>query len=78
VQMVSALGVGTTFWFDPPCEEADRDALAVQAERRRYQRERVLVTQERPTTSHCQDYSFLRQFCGNSAHTREHPGKAGQ
>ena len=43
VQMVSALGVGTTFWFDLPCEEADSDELAVQAERRRYQGERVLV-----------------------------------
>jgi two-component system sensor histidine kinase NblS len=42
VQMVSALGVGTTFWFDLPCEEADSDELAVQAERRRYQGERVL------------------------------------
>jgi two-component system sensor histidine kinase NblS len=41
--MVSALGVGTTFWFDLPCEEADSDELAVQAERRRYQGERVLV-----------------------------------
>ena len=43
VQMVSELGVGTTFWFDLPCEEADSDELAVQAERRRYQGERVLV-----------------------------------
>ena len=43
VQMVSALGVGTTFWFDLPCEEADSDVLALQAQRRRYQGERVLV-----------------------------------
>jgi len=43
VQMVSELGVGTTFWFDLPLEEADSDELAVQAERRRYQGERVLV-----------------------------------
>ena len=43
VQMVSELGVGTTFWFDLPVEEADSDELQVQAERRRYQGERVLV-----------------------------------
>jgi two-component system sensor histidine kinase NblS len=43
VQMVSELGVGTTFWFDLALEEADSDELAVQAERRRYQGERVLV-----------------------------------
>ena len=43
VHMVSELGVGTTFWFDLPLEEADSDELAVQAERRRYQGERVLV-----------------------------------
>ena len=43
VQMVSELGVGTTFWFDLPLEEADSDELQVQAERRRYQGERVLV-----------------------------------
>jgi two-component system sensor histidine kinase NblS len=43
VQMVSELGVGTTFWFDLPLEEADSDELAMQAERRRYQGERVLV-----------------------------------
>jgi two-component system sensor histidine kinase NblS len=43
VRMVSELGVGTTFWFDLPLEEADSDELAVQAERRRYQGERVLV-----------------------------------
>jgi two-component system sensor histidine kinase NblS len=45
VRMVSELGVGTTFWFDLPLEEADSDELAVQAERRRYQGERVLVGQ---------------------------------
>jgi two-component system, OmpR family, sensor histidine kinase NblS len=43
VQMVSELGVGTTFWFDLALEEADSDELAVQAERRRYQGERVLA-----------------------------------
>jgi two-component system sensor histidine kinase NblS len=43
VQMVSELGVGTTFWFDLALEEADSDELAVQAERKRYQGERVLV-----------------------------------
>jgi two-component system sensor histidine kinase NblS len=43
VQMVSELGVGTTFWFDLALEEADSDELAVQAERRRYQGERVGV-----------------------------------
>jgi two-component system sensor histidine kinase NblS len=52
VQMVSALGVGTTFRFDLPWEEADSDELAVQAERSRYQGERVLVAQEQSTTSH--------------------------
>ncbi|MFN9630592.1 MAG: ATP-binding protein [Cyanobacteriota bacterium] len=43
VRMVSELGVGTTFWFDLPLEDADSDELRVQAERRRYQGERVLV-----------------------------------
>jgi two-component system sensor histidine kinase NblS len=43
VRMVSELGVGTTFWFDLPLEEADSDELAVLAERRRYQGERMLV-----------------------------------
>ena len=43
VRMVSEPGVGTTFWFDLPLEEADSDELAVQAERRRYQGERVLA-----------------------------------
>jgi len=43
VQMVSELGVGTTFWFDLALEEADSDELAVQAERRRYHGERVLA-----------------------------------
>jgi two-component system sensor histidine kinase NblS len=46
VQMVSALGVGTTFWFDLALEEADSDELAVQAERRRHQGERLLVAAE--------------------------------
>jgi two-component system, OmpR family, sensor histidine kinase NblS len=43
VQMVSELGVGTTFWFDLALEEADSDELAVQAERRRYHGERFLA-----------------------------------
>jgi two-component system sensor histidine kinase NblS len=43
VRMVSEPGVGTTFWFDLPLEDADSDELAVQAERRRYQGERVLA-----------------------------------
>jgi two-component system sensor histidine kinase NblS len=34
VFMVSELDVGTTFWFELPLEEADRDELALQAERR--------------------------------------------
>jgi hypothetical protein len=52
VQMVSELGVGTTFWFDLPLEEADSDELAVQAERRRHAGERVLVGYGQTTTSH--------------------------
>ena len=32
--MVSELDVGTTFWFALPLEQADRDELALQAERR--------------------------------------------
>jgi two-component system sensor histidine kinase NblS len=34
VRMVSELGVGTTFWFDLPLEQADEDELQLQAERR--------------------------------------------
>ena len=34
VSMVSELDVGTTFWFELPLEQADRDELALQAERR--------------------------------------------
>ncbi|MFM7456187.1 MAG: ATP-binding protein, partial [Vulcanococcus sp.] len=34
IRMVSAPGVGTTFWFDLPLEHADSDELALQAERR--------------------------------------------
>jgi two-component system sensor histidine kinase NblS len=33
--------VGTTFWFDLPLEHADRDELALQTERRAYERERL-------------------------------------
>ena len=32
-RMASEPGVGTTFWFDLPLEEADGDELRVQAER---------------------------------------------
>jgi two-component system sensor histidine kinase NblS len=35
VRMASELGVGTTFWFDLPLEEADEDELRLEAERRR-------------------------------------------
>ena len=38
IRMVSAPGVGTTFWFDLPLEHADSDELALQAERRDYDR----------------------------------------
>jgi len=35
VRMVSELGVGTTFWFDLPLEQADDDELRIESERRR-------------------------------------------
>ena len=35
IQMVSAPGVGTTFWFDLPLEHSDSDELQLLAERRR-------------------------------------------
>ena len=35
VRMASELGVGTTFWFDLPLEQADDDELRIEAERRR-------------------------------------------
>jgi two-component system sensor histidine kinase NblS len=35
VRMVSEMGVGTTFWFDLPLEQADDDELRIEAERRR-------------------------------------------
>ncbi|WP_411870727.1 two-component system sensor histidine kinase NblS [Vulcanococcus limneticus] len=38
IQMVSELGVGTTFWFDLPLEQADGDELLVEGERRRERR----------------------------------------
>ena len=38
IRMISAPGVGTTFWFDLPLEHADTDELALQAERRDYDR----------------------------------------
>jgi two-component system sensor histidine kinase NblS len=31
VQIVSELGVGTTFWFDLPLEQADNDELSLKA-----------------------------------------------
>ena len=43
IQMVSEPGVGTTFWFDLPLEHSDSDELALQAERRRYERAREEV-----------------------------------
>jgi two-component system sensor histidine kinase NblS len=38
VRMASESGVGTTFWFDLPLEHSDTDELALQAERRGYDR----------------------------------------
>jgi len=38
VSMASESGVGTTFWFDLPLEHSDSDELALQAERRGYDR----------------------------------------
>lgn len=38
IQMVSEVGVGTTFWFDLPLEQADGDELLVEGERRRERR----------------------------------------
>jgi two-component system sensor histidine kinase NblS len=40
VRMASESGVGTTFWFDLPLEHSDSDELALQAERRGYDRAR--------------------------------------
>jgi len=40
VRMASESGVGTTFWFDLPLEHSDSDELALQAERRSYDRAR--------------------------------------
>ncbi|MEB3199135.1 MAG: ATP-binding protein [Synechococcaceae cyanobacterium] len=39
IRMASELGLGTTFWFDLPLEHSDSDELAVQAERRRHERD---------------------------------------
>jgi hypothetical protein len=36
--MASEPGVGTIFWFDLPLEHSDSDELALQAERRDYDR----------------------------------------
>ena len=44
VRMVSEPGVGTTFWFDLPLEYSDLDELAVQAERREYNRQELVST----------------------------------
>jgi two-component system sensor histidine kinase NblS len=38
VRMASESGVGPTFWFDLPLEHSDTDELALQAERRGYDR----------------------------------------
>jgi two-component system sensor histidine kinase NblS len=38
IEMASEPGVGTTFWFDLPLEEADDDELRLEAERRSYER----------------------------------------
>jgi two-component system sensor histidine kinase NblS len=38
VRMASESGVGTTFWFDLPLEHSDTDELALQTERRNYDR----------------------------------------
>jgi len=40
VRMASESGVGTTFWFDLPLEHSDSDEVALQAERRSYDRAR--------------------------------------
>ncbi|MFZ0408664.1 MAG: ATP-binding protein [Cyanobium sp.] len=42
VRMASEPGVGTTFWFDLPLEHSDTDELAVQAERREYNRQELI------------------------------------
>ncbi len=44
VRMASEPGVGTTFWFDLPLEHSDLDELAVQAERREYNRQELVST----------------------------------
>jgi two-component system sensor histidine kinase NblS len=38
IEMASEPGVGTTFWFDLPLEEADDDEVRLEAERRSYER----------------------------------------
>jgi two-component system sensor histidine kinase NblS len=38
VRMASEAGVGTIFWFDLPLEHSDSDELALQAQRRDYDR----------------------------------------
>jgi two-component system sensor histidine kinase NblS len=38
IEMASEPGVGTTFWFDLPLEEADDDDVRLEAERRSYER----------------------------------------
>jgi hypothetical protein len=74
VQMVSALGVGTTFWFDLPCEEADSDELVVQAELRRYRGRGCWWREKQTTTSPSPGLLILFQFC---AYTRPHKKKLG-
>ena len=41
VRMASEPNVGTTFWFDLPLAEADKDELQLQAERR----SRIAITE---------------------------------
>jgi two-component system sensor histidine kinase NblS len=45
VRMASESDVGTTFWFDLPLEHSDSDELALQAERRGYDRAREAEVQ---------------------------------
>jgi two-component system sensor histidine kinase NblS len=41
--MASEPGVGTTFWFDLPLEQADGEELALEAERRSSDRASSLI-----------------------------------
>ncbi len=71
VHMVSKPGVGTTFWFDLPLEEADSDEMQVHAERRRYAGERVLVGGEgRGLTSAASATGMNGMKTARAGHTR--------